>query len=104
MRSQSVPMPLQPFARCLAWQLPSALALTSVLIRCQSVGSWVMPMRYLPSAALARHGLSWVDRDGLPGSRPEGQYAGRAAHVWVVVLLYQMVMSSNSPATHANGY
>ena len=39
MWSQSVPMPLHPFACCLAWHLPFALALTAALIRCQSWGS-----------------------------------------------------------------
>ena len=33
-------------------------------------GKPVMPVRCVPSAALACHGCSWVDRDRVPGSRP----------------------------------
>ena len=33
-------------------------------------GKPVMPVRCVPSAALAWHGRSWVDRGRVPGSRP----------------------------------
>lgn len=41
-------------------------------------GKPVMPVRCVPSAALAWHGRSWVGRDRLPGSRPEVDGCGVA--------------------------